>query len=124
MSEKRSRIMDNLIAQDADLIDNPLVAAVRELLTDDSMEHLDTFTHNLVQALHKHGLEVIMATQLQALAARVKVSEAENGRLREALEESLALNINYHAVEEQDGYQFTEAPAVIEAARAALEPKP
>lgn len=52
--------------------------------------------------------------------ARIEALTAEIERLREALEESLALNINYHAVEEQDGYQFTEAPAVIEAARAAL----
>lgn len=44
-------------------------------------------------------------------------------QLEEALFESMALNINYHSVEENDGYQFTEAPAVIEMARAALEGK-
>lgn len=44
-------------------------------------------------------------------------------QLEAALFESMALNINYHAVEENDGYQFTEAPAVIEMARAALEGK-
>ena len=64
------------------------------------------------------------APTLTAAADRIEALEVENGRLREALEESLALNINYHAVEEQDGYQFTEAPAVIEAARAALGEKP
>jgi len=67
--------MDNLIAQDADLIDNPLAAAVRELLTDDSMEHLDTFAHNLVQAFDKHGLKVIAFTYLEVLAARMNALE-------------------------------------------------
>jgi hypothetical protein len=51
------------------------------------------------------------------------VSE-ENERLREALFESVALNENYYAVEEDDGYQFTEAPAVIAQARTALEKQP
>jgi len=44
-------------------------------------------------------------------------------QLEAALFESMALNINYHSVEEDDGYQFTEAPAVIEMARKALEGK-
>ena len=66
--------------------------------------------------LYLDEVRKLMQTEREAL-------EAENERLREALEESLALNINYHAVEEQDGYQFTEAPAVIEAARAALGEK-
>lgn len=68
MSEERSKIMDDLIAQDADLIDFPLVAAVRELLTDDSVEHLGVFTHNLVQALDKHGLKVVSADYLYKAA--------------------------------------------------------
>jgi len=51
------------------------------------------------------------------------VSE-ENERLREAFFESVALNENYYAVEEDDGYQFTEAPAVIAQARTALEKQP
>ena len=45
--------------------------------------------------------------------ARIKQLEA-------ALFESMALNINYHAVEEKDGYEFTEAPIVIEMARTVL----
>lgn len=57
---RRHNAMDKLIAQDADLIDSPLVAAVRELLTDDSMEHLDAFTANLCAALDKHGLKVVV----------------------------------------------------------------
>lgn len=72
MSEERSKIMDNLIAQDADLIDFPLVAAVRELLTDDSVEHLGVFTHNLVQALDKHGLKVVSADYLDNLHDTVR----------------------------------------------------
>ena len=72
MTSERSKIMDNLIAQDADLIDFPLVAAVRELLTDDSVEHLDVFTHNLVQALDKHGLKVVSADYLDNLNDTVR----------------------------------------------------
>ena len=68
MTSERTKAMDDLIAQDADLIDFPLVAAVRELLTDDSMEHLDIFTHNLVQALDKHGLKVVSADYLDKAA--------------------------------------------------------
>ena len=64
----RKKAMDDLIAQDADLIDFPLVEAVRELLTDDSMEHLGVFTHNLVQALDKHGLKVVSADYLDKVA--------------------------------------------------------
>ena len=45
--------------------------------------------------------------------ARIKQLEA-------ALFESMALNINYHAVEEKNGYEFTEAPIVIDMARTAL----
>ena len=44
-------------------------------------------------------------------------------KLEAALFESMALNINYHAVEEKDGYEFTEAPIVIDMARKALEGK-
>ena len=44
-------------------------------------------------------------------------------KLEAALFESMALNINYHAVEEKDGYEFTEAPIVIDMARKALEDK-
>ena len=43
--------------------------------------------------------------------------------LEAALFESVALNINYHAVEEKDGYEFTEAPIVIKMALTALEGK-
>ena len=68
----RTKAMDTLIAQDADLIDNPLIAAVRELLTDDSMEHLGTFTHNLVQAFGKHGLKVVSADYLDNLNDTVR----------------------------------------------------
>jgi hypothetical protein len=50
--------------------------------------------------------------------------ETEIDRLRAALFESVALNENYYAVEEDDGYQFTEAPAVIAQARTALEKQP
>lgn len=69
---KRKEAMDNLIAQDADLIDSPLVAAVRELLTDDSMEHLDTFTHNLIQAFDKHGLKAVSTDYLDNLNDTVR----------------------------------------------------
>ena len=41
-------------------------------------------------------------------------------KLEAALFESMALNINYHAVEEKNGYEFTEAPIVIEMARTVL----
>ena len=68
MTSERTKAMDDLIAQDADLIDFPLVAAVRELLTDDSMEHLDVFTHNLVQAFDRHGLKVVSAGYLDKVA--------------------------------------------------------
>lgn len=44
-------------------------------------------------------------------------------KLEEALFESMVLNINYHAVEEKDGYEFTEAPIVIKMALTALEGK-
>ena len=44
-------------------------------------------------------------------------------KLEAALFESMALNINYHAVEEKNGYEFTEAPIVIDMARKALEDK-
>lgn len=64
MTSERTKAMDDLIAQDADLIDDPLAAAVRELLTDDSMEHLDTFTHNLVQAFNRHGLKTVSTDYL------------------------------------------------------------
>ena len=72
MTEERSKIMDNLIAQDADLIDDPLQAAVRELLTDDSMEHLGTFTHNLVQAFDRHGLKAVSTDYLDNLHDTVR----------------------------------------------------
>lgn len=72
MTSERTKAMDDLIAQDADLIDNPLVAAVRELLTDDSMEHLDTFTHNLVQAFNRHGLKVVSTDYLDNLNDTVR----------------------------------------------------
>jgi len=52
---------------------------------------------------------------------RIETLLADNAKLREALFESVALNENYYAVEEDDGYQFTEAPAVIAQARTALE---
>ncbi len=44
-------------------------------------------------------------------------------KLEAALFESMVLNINYHAVEEKDGYKFTEAPIVIGMALTALEGK-
>lgn len=72
MTSERSKTMDDLIAQDADLIDNPLAAAVRELLTDDSMEHLDTFTHNLVYALDRHGLKAVSTDDLDNLNDTVR----------------------------------------------------
>lgn len=68
----RKKAMDNLIAQDADLIDNPLVAAVRELLTDDSVEHLGMFTHNLVKAMDKHGLKAVSSDYLDNLKDTVR----------------------------------------------------
>ena len=68
----RKKAMDDLIAQDADMIDFPLVEAVRELLTDDSVEHLDTFTHNLVQAFNKHGLKVVSTDYLDNLNDTVR----------------------------------------------------
>lgn len=52
----------------------------------------------------------------------VRDLQIENERLRDALEESYALNQNYYAVAADD-HQFTEAPAVIAQARAALQPK-
>jgi hypothetical protein len=55
---------------------------------------------------------------------RIEALTAEIDRLRAALFESVALNENYYAVEEDDGYQFTEAPAVIAQARTALEKQP
>jgi hypothetical protein len=55
---------------------------------------------------------------------RIEALTAEIEWLREALFESVALNENYYAVEEDDGYRFTEAPAVIAQARAALEKQP
>jgi len=72
MTSERTKAMDDLIAQDADLIDFPLVASVRELLTDDSMEHLGVFTHNLVQAFNKHGLKVVSADYLGNLNDTVR----------------------------------------------------
>ena len=72
MTREQTKAMDDLIAQDADLIDTPLAAAMRELLTDDSMEHLDTFTHNLVQAFNKHGLKVVSADYLDNLNDTVR----------------------------------------------------
>lgn len=41
-------------------------------------------------------------------------------KAEEALEETTALCTNYEAVEEPDGYQFTEAPAVIKQGNEAL----
>ena len=64
--------MENLIAQDADLIDNPLAAAVRELLADDSMDQLDMFVHNLVQAFDKHGLKAVSTDYLDNLNDTVR----------------------------------------------------
>lgn len=72
MTSERTKAMDDLIAQDADLIDNPLQAAVRELLTDDSMEHLGTFTHNLVQAFDRHGLKAVSTDYLDNLHDTVR----------------------------------------------------
>lgn len=72
MTSERTKAMDDLIAQDADLIDFPLVAAVRELLTDDSVEHLGVFTHNLVQAFDKHRLKVVSADYLDNLNDTVR----------------------------------------------------
>jgi hypothetical protein len=41
-------------------------------------------------------------------------------KCEKALEETTALCTNYEAVEEPDGYQFTEAPAVISQGNEAL----
>ena len=57
------------------------------------------------------------------LVQRLSLAHARIKKLEEALFESMALNINYHAVEEKDGYEFTEAPIVIDMARNALEDK-
>lgn len=57
----KSKAMDRLIAQDADLIDtvhDRMVLAVRELLTDDSHEHAGAFAAFLREAFTKHGLTV------------------------------------------------------------------
>ena len=72
MTSERTKAMDDLIAQDADLIDNPLQAAVRELLTDDSMEHLGTFTHSLVQAFDRYGLKAVSTDYLDNLHDTVR----------------------------------------------------
>ena len=65
--------------------------------------------------MKKHSpLAMEAAHTIEVMQQRVKV-------LRKALEESVALNENYYAVEERNGYEFTEAPAVIEMGRAALE---
>ena len=64
-----------------------------------------------------------LVKRLRELAGRYDEAADRIEKLEEALFESMALNINYHAVEEKDGYEFTEAPIVIDMARKALEGK-
>lgn len=64
------------------LIERLLVAFMDEVDTWDNIDHLKgSIKRKGVQAMR-----AAVATQLQALAARVKVLEAENERLREALQ--------------------------------------
>lgn len=58
----RKKAMDELIAQDADLIDSVqdrLVLAVREMATEDSQWVAEAFAETLRKALAMHGLKVL-----------------------------------------------------------------
>lgn len=58
----RKKAMDELIAQDADLIDSVqdrLVLAVREMATEDSQWVAEAFAETLRKALAMHGLKVV-----------------------------------------------------------------
>ena len=58
----RKKAMDELIAQDADLIDpvqDRLVLAVREMATEDSQWVAEAFAETLRKALAMHGLKVV-----------------------------------------------------------------
>lgn len=58
--------------------------------------------------------------ELKGLQVEAAAKDAVIAKMREALEETTALCINYEAVEEPDGYQFTEAQAVIKQGKEAL----
>ena len=64
-----------------------------------------------------------IVTAVNELTRQMSVDADRIEKLEEALFESMVLNINYHAVEEKDGYEFTEAPIVIKMALTALEGK-
>lgn len=70
------------------------------------------------QAAKHRGNPIIQ--QLLFLMREREETRAEQAELVEALVESLALNENYEAVEEKNGYEFTEAPEVIRMGRAAI----
>ena len=75
------------------------------------IKKLETSLKNAKSNTIKQG--IMLTNMIQYKGDRIEKLEA-------ALFESMALNINYHAVEEKDGYEFTEAPIVIDMARTAL----
>lgn len=97
---------DGTVADVRDFID--------EALSDVAMQ-TDEAEVSTTPALAGVPTERVAGVATEALAA---VAECE--RLRKALEESLALNINYHETAE-DGQDFEEAKAVIKMAKEALQ---
>jgi hypothetical protein len=108
MTEERSKIMDDLIAQDADLIDNPLAAAVRELLTDDSQVDLGAFINDLLEALDRHGLQVVSQIYIDWQNDTIEECKDQNKDL-----EKVARAVISYAKSGGDDY-------LVEQARAAL----
>lgn len=90
MTSEPTKAMDDLIAQDADLIDpvqDRLVLAVRELAADDSQCVAEAFAETLRKALAMHGLVAEKADRIEALTA-------ENERLLEAMKDPNVVHVN------------------------------
>jgi hypothetical protein len=87
----------------------------------------DALSNELEVTANNHYISVCNAAPYDALLIAAANPETikqlvELVRLQhEALSETTALCTNYEAVEEDDGYQFTEAPAVIKQGNEAIE---
>jgi hypothetical protein len=76
---------------------------------------LEPYTTHYSYSAYKDAKFIALANPATILELCALLEKAE-----EALEETTALCTNYESVEEPDGYQFTEAPAVIKQGNEAL----
>ncbi len=95
----------------------PEAATEIEALLDRIAKLEEARDHYAGMYAERYGM--LLQAQAERDAAEKRVSEAV-----EIITESVALNENYYAVEDPDGYRFTEAPVVIGMARAFLTKEP